>query len=450
MSIAKKIILGYLPLTIVVMLISLTALYNLEQINNINEEIITKDAPLIEATDELLDDLLTQESYGRRYIILKTPEMLELFWKRSEEFKRTAKEIASLRPDDEKIDSILKIHDEYNRLFVKGFEHLGENSSPLADRYERDIKNKQKELVSLIKGLSTEARISQKGKTIKSARIGERSFQLTAILALIGIILGISAAVLITNNISGSIRKLKHATKEISEGNFDYSPDISNKDELGELANAFMEMGKRLKRLEEMYLDTNPLTRLPGVVAIENVLKKRLELKVPLAFCLVDMDNFKSFSDRYGYARGSKVIKETGRIVEDAVARHGGEDDFVGHIGGDDFVVITTPERYAEICRAIIESFDRKIPEFYDKEDRERGYIISKNRQGKIMSFPITTISIAVITNTMRELTNPVEIGELAAELKEYAKSLHGSIYVVDKRRDRVLSSGYICKENKC
>ncbi len=450
MSIAKKILLGYLPLAMVVMLISLAALYSLEQINNINEEIITKDAPLIEATDELLDDLLAQESYGRRHIILKTPEMLELFWKRSEDFKRTAKEIAPLRPDDEKIDSILKLHDEYNRLFVKGFDQLGDKSSPLADRYERDIKKKQKELVSLIKRLSTEARIAQKEKTIKSARIGERSFQLTALLALVGIMLGISAAVLITNNISGSIRKLKHATNEISEGNFDYSPDISNKDELGELANAFMEMGKRLKRLEEMYLDTEPLTRLPGVVAIENVLKKRLELRVPLAFCLVDMDNFKSFSDRYGYARGSEVIKETGRIVEEAVTKHGGEDDFVGHIGGDDFVVITTPDRYAEICRAIIKSFDRKIPEFYDKEDRERGYIISKNRQGKTMSFPITTISIAVITNTMRELTNPVEIGELAAELKEYAKSLHGSIYVVDKRRDRVISDGYICKENKC
>lgn len=212
-------------------------------------------------------------------------------------------------------------------------------------------------------------------------------------------------------------------------------PDLKNKDELGDLARAFTDMAKRLKKLEEMYLDASPLTRLPGGVAIENVLRKRINSKAPLAFCLVDMDNFKAFNDRYGYARGSEVIKALGNIIEKVVRTYGREEDFIGHIGGDDFVIITVPERYSKICNDIISEFDRTIVNFYDPDDRKRGYIMGKTRQGIEMKFPILTISIAVVTNQQRELVDPVQVGEIAAELKEYAKSIAGSVYVVDKRR---------------
>ncbi len=82
---------------------------------------------------------------------------------------------------------------------------------------------------------------------------------------------------------------------------------------------AFLAMGKRLRKLEEMYLDASPLTRLPGGIAIENVLKKRIDSSQPIAFCVLDLDNFKAFNDRYGYANGSEVIKETAKIIENVV-----------------------------------------------------------------------------------------------------------------------------------
>jgi diguanylate cyclase (GGDEF)-like protein len=185
-----------------------------------------------------------------------------------------------------------------------------------------------------------------------------------------------------------------------------------------------------------MYLDASPLTRLPGGIAIENVLKKRIDSGTPIAFCVLDIDNFKAFNDRYGYANGSEVIKATARIVEGTVKEQGSGDDFIGHVGGDDFVVITTPDYMRNISTEIIKLFDHTIPGFYEAADRERGYIEGKTRQGVDMHFPIMTISIAIVTNERRKLTSALEASEIAAELKDYAKTIPKSVYVVDKRRN--------------
>ncbi len=165
------------------------------------------------------------------------------------------------------------------------------------------------------------------------------------------------------------------------------------------------------------------------------MLKKRLDAGRQVAFCLIDLDNFKAFNDRYGYTRGNTLIKATATIIEKETARYGSGDDFVGHIGGDDFMIITTPQKCEEVCKAIIKEFDNQVGDFYDPEDRANGHIVSKTRQGKKMCFPFMTISIAVVTNEQRGKINQIEIGEIAAELKEHAKSLPGSVFVVDRRR---------------
>ncbi len=241
---------------------------------------------------------------------------------------------------------------------------------------------------------------------------------------------------MVTHHISSSLNKLKEATEHIASGNFDYDPQIKTEDEIGSLSESFLDMGKRLRKLEEMYLDASPLTRLPGGIAIENVLKKRLESGQPIAFCVLDLDNFKAFNDRYGYANGSEVLKESARIIESAVKTKGTADDFIGHVGGDDFVVITTPDHMREVAAEIINQFDARIPAFYEPEDQKRGYIMGKTRQGVEMQFPLMTISIAIVTNGLRKLTDPLEASEIAAELKEYAKTIPRSIFVVDKRRN--------------
>ncbi len=437
LSIEKKLLLGYLPLAILIIIVALYALATLERLNRINSNIIERDVPLADTAEKMNDSLLAQEFYGRRYAILKSPEMLQLFWKRSEEFRALTQQAASIEGTDSSVtEKILSLHDRYNDIFVRGFEFLGDpSSSGPAGKYDAGIRKMQSEIVELIKKMIVEARKDQTLRSTMSAEVGNRAFHTIAVLGVSGILLGIGAAVLITRNIYNSIHQLKIATQEISEGRFDYRPSLQNRDELGELSYAFGEMAKRLKELEEMCLDANPLTRLPGGSAVENVLKDRLRSGTPLAFCLIDIDNFKAFSDRYGYARGSDVIRTTAGLIESAVARCGAREDFIGHIGGDDFVVLTTPDRYRRICNEVTRSFDEIIPSYYDREDRLKGFIRGRTRQGEDALFPIATISIAVVTNEGQDLACHTHVGELAAELKEYAKSLPGSIYVVNGKR---------------
>jgi diguanylate cyclase (GGDEF)-like protein len=283
--------------------------------------------------------------------------------------------------------------------------------------------------------MSAAAKESQDTKMKRISTIGGTAFFTTSVLCIFSILAGAIAGLVVTHHISSSINRLKVGTEHIAEGNFDFDPEIKTKDEIGSLSEAFLTMGKRLRKLEEMYLDASPLTRLPGGIAIENVLKKRLDSSQPIAFCVLDLDNFKAFNDRYGYANGSEVIKETAHIIENAVKAKGSPDDFIGHVGGDDFVVITTPDFMRDIATEVISQFDRRIPDFYDPAERARGYILGKTRQGIEMQFPIMTISIAIVSNEHRKLINPLEASEIAAELKDYAKTIPKSVFVVDKRR---------------
>jgi diguanylate cyclase (GGDEF)-like protein len=307
----------------------------------------------------------------------------------------------------------------------------------MSEQHEEKIKAQQEKLIAVIKSMAQDAKTDQNEKTGMTADIGSIAFKAAAVLCVLGLILSLVAATLITRNIAGSIKKLKFATQMIAKGEFNHKPDINNKDELGDLAAAFVTMAGRLKHLEETNLDTSPLTRLPGGTTIGNVMNKRIEAKDKIAFCLMDIDNFKAYNDHYGYGKGNEIIQATADIISRAVADHGREDDFIGHIGGDDFVVISTPGNCAKICQAVVDAYDVQIPEFYNAEDRERGHITGENRQGDKVLFPLATISIAVVTNRTRQLATHIEFGEAAAEVKEQAKSEVGSIFLVDQRKGK-------------
>ena len=126
----------------------------------------------------------------------------------------------------------------------------------------------------------------------------------------------------------------------------------------------------------------------------------------------------------------------TGEIIYNAKDDFAKESDFVGHIGGDDFVLITSPERAEPVCKSIIAEFDSLIPEHYQDDDRERGYIEGTDRYGVNRRFPIMSISIAVVSDVRRSFNSPVEIARVATEIKDYVKSLPGSNYLIDRRVD--------------
>jgi diguanylate cyclase (GGDEF)-like protein len=145
-----------------------------------------------------------------------------------------------------------------------------------------------------------------------------------------------------------------------------------------------------------------------------------------------DLDDFKAFNDKYGFAMGDRVFFETGRIISRSITQL----DFVGHVGGDDFVFITLPARVEKICRNLIKMFDREILKYYDDETRATGYIESVARNGEIKRFPLMSISIAVVTNCERAFKHFAEIVTVSTELKKYIKTLPGSKYLIDRRKD--------------
>jgi len=183
--------------------------------------------------------------------------------------------------------------------------------------------------------------------------------------------------------------------------------------------------------------DTNPLTRLPGNNSIREEVEEIIDSGKMFAVCYADMDNFKIFNDHYGFAKGDEAINTTAHIIVAAVKKNGNPNDFIGHIGGDDFVFVTTPEKVSTICEEIVKNFDTKITVLYEEEDLGNNLITHKNRQGIIQDFAIMTLSIGVVTNKKRKIKHFGEVSQIGTEMKVYAKNFPGSKFIVDARNSR-------------
>ena len=192
---------------------------------------------------------------------------------------------------------------------------------------------------------------------------------------------------------------------------------------------------RMLFRRSHANLDANPLTRLPGNVSINKELEQKINGSEEFAVLYVDIDNFKAINDYYGFESGDNAIKETARILIDAIQTKGTVNDFIGHIGGDDFVIITTSESSEEISKKILADFDSSAPEFFQSKDRLKGFIETKGRDGQIHKFGFPTISIGVVTSLHQNFTHTAQINSLGAEVKSLAKKFPGSKYLYDKRQ---------------
>lgn len=182
-------------------------------------------------------------------------------------------------------------------------------------------------------------------------------------------------------------------------------------------------------------VELNPLTRLPGNNSINRQIQERLDRKEPFALAYADLDYFKPYNDKYGFSRGDEVIKFTGRLILNLVNEKQTKDNFVGHIGGDDYIFIMAPQLIVETSEQIIRAFDQIIPTFYDEEDRQKGIIFSKDRQGQERSFPIIGISIGITDNQIRTFAHYGEMTGVASAMKSLSKQDEGSIYRIDQRQ---------------
>jgi PleD family two-component response regulator len=178
----------------------------------------------------------------------------------------------------------------------------------------------------------------------------------------------------------------------------------------------------------------SPLTGLPGNQSLTLEIKKRVESKTPFAMLQIDIDFFKSFNDHYGYTRGDVAIQALARNITEAAQKHGGGADFVGHIGGDDFVMLTETDRAELVGEEIIAAFNLAVRDLYDPEDRDRGHVEVLNRRKVRERFPLMSLTISMVSTDRTPISHLAELIDVAQELKTHGKGIPGSVLVGERR----------------
>lgn len=222
-------------------------------------------------------------------------------------------------------------------------------------------------------------------------------------------------------------------SQDLARGNFDVEIPVRSSDEIGQLGRALVRMRDSLSELSTLWKDQSPLTGLPGNMAIQRELRQSLDAGRRCVVLYADLDTFKAFNDRYGFERGDQMIKFTAKVFEESLRSHGGEGDFLGHVGGDDFVLLAESHRAQAIAAEAVRRFDVGVASFYDEEDRRLGYIETRDRRGHVVRIPLTSLSVVGVPLGGRTL-NFLTIGETVADLKAYAKRSPGSKFVMDRR----------------
>ncbi|MDD5687384.1 MAG: response regulator [Elusimicrobia bacterium] len=206
--------------------------------------------------------------------------------------------------------------------------------------------------------------------------------------------------------------------------------DITKGIEIG--ADEFLTKPFNLSELEALLLKLfarqsnemgyNPLTKLPGNIFIEKELKNRSNNNINFAFCYLNIDNFKAYNNFYGFKDGDKVILFAANILKEAINELGSRSDFIGHIGGDNFIFITTTDKVDIICERVTKKFDELILKHYDEEDIKRGYMIARDKDSNLKEFSFMAASISVLTNEKQPFPSLPLIIETLISLKLKAK----------------------------
>jgi GGDEF domain-containing protein len=433
-SVTTKISAGYLVFALFSMVALAYALTSLHSQTRRAEQLVKRDIKALELARDLQTNLLAQERIEQQFLLLEDDALLEMLGQRHEEFSSTWAALAAASPEGTNpLEPLVigsekggkeELHFLAGRMYDNARKFAAETLAPLrttlADRLETFTAGKTVVIEATLDDLPTAS---------------AKAYRITFLLAFLGLICSAPVAVMVILGIHRSLRALTRATAQIAAGSFDHPIDIRSRDEFGELAREFMLMGHKLGELEKLHLDANPLTHLPGNLAIDRELDRRILQGHAFAHMYIDLDHFKAYGDRYGYHAGSAVLAEVAGLIKRIVNRKGDANDLVGHVGGDDYIVLTVPDRVEEMARELIEEFDRKVPDFYSVEDRQAGYFLAKDRFGVERKFPLLTISIAIILSQNLEFSSQQAFSRECAKMKEYLKTLPGSNYLINRRK---------------
>jgi GGDEF domain-containing protein/CHASE3 domain sensor protein len=434
LSVSQKIAVGYLLVVVFCLAALIYALLALNSLTRRSEQVIGHEFKALVLARDLSRTLLDQERLERQILVLRDPAMLPLLDKRQEESATIWKQFSQI--------PILDDYAYVEKTVTRFDKANSENRFLLMDQKwdqaeKQSMENVAPERDRLLRMLQL-FRLRQEGlmnETLQDFSLeSNQAYRLTLALTFSGVGLAALVATGIILTIRRSIARLTRATKAVAEGSFDHSIGLEGRDEFGRLARDFAEMAKKLQELQTLHLDANPLTRLPGNLAIARELESRITSGRPFAHIYIDLDYFKAYNDRYGYRAGSDVISKVGVLVQEVAARCGNQEDLVGHIGGDDYVILSTPDRAETVSTELIREFDAIVPGLYSEQDREAGFFKGEDRYGVERLFPLLSMSIAVVcSNNLRNPSAEV-IGLECAKMKEHLKKLPGSNFLIDRR----------------
>lgn len=429
MSLVQKLILSFVLFGVCLMAALVYSISGLGTMHRMEKEIASKDLKAATTIIRLRELVVAQERLTGRFMILRQPEYSLIHERNSEEFRRELLKLGEIH----KSAAVSALEAGYAAYSVQAGRLFSGETAVVSG-----IKNSIDYVAMLVDTIGEDQRRDLSRKLALSDLHEEKTVAWSMGLAFTGIFLSILIAVWMVYSFASSIGKLQHATHRIAAGDFDHDPDIESGDEIGALSEDFRVMAVRLKELEQISLDASPLTRLPGNIAIERVINRHLRDKATFAMCYLDLDNFKSYNDRYGYIKASEVLKDAGEVIYNAVKRLGDPDAFVGHIGGDDFVVIISADKAEAACKAVIKEIDALVPAHYSDEDRRAGAIEGIDRYGVPRTFPLISISIAALVCKPGDYAQAAEIATAAARIKDHVKVSAGSNYVIVGKGDEL------------
>ncbi|MDT8419965.1 MAG: diguanylate cyclase [Desulfuromonadales bacterium] len=437
-TVTRKVAFGYLVILFFSLAAIVYALTNFHQHTRQTQSLVGSQFKVFPLLEDLRQNLLAQEKLEKQLLILHEEEFLDLLGLRLVDFEQLVSKVEGGFPDSYR-QPLSPVLQQYTQEVSSLMDALADEHWQLAATMSSQMTSP---LRSQLFDLLSEVRDShQRAIDLRLRDLSRQSseaYRFTLIISLVGILLSAPVALTVIYSIQRSVRALQKATREIAEGSFDSKLDIRSRDEFGLLALDFASMGRKLRELEQLRLDANPLTNLPGNLAIDRELERRIQQQIPFSHLYIDLDNFKAYSDRYGYQAGSDVLAKVGGLILDVVRRAGSKGDLVGHIGGDDYVVLTRPDLAEKISRVLVDAFDHLVPDFYSREDREKGCFTGTDRYGVEREFPLLTISIAITNSENFEQPSLLAISRESASMKQHLKNISGSNYLVDRRKQFV------------
>jgi len=434
-TVTGKIVAAYLLLALFSLVALVYALNSLHRQTTVSSHLVDVDMRAAALARELQAGLLAQERLEKLFLILPQEETLNLLQDKYETAEIDWKTFISLVDPAirQSLDRRFQIHRDNTVQLLGLFE--SKKSKAAQGFYSKTFFPRHSDLYDALKEFREAQQVRTDSALTSLSDDSSRAYEITMLLLLLGIALATPVAASVILGMHHSLRKLTAATHEIASGNYDLNIDTTQNNEFGQLTRAFLDMGRKLRELEARNLDANPLTHLPGNMVIQQRVEDLLQSGTPFAHAFVDLDNFKVYNDRYGYHKGSEVISLVGDLIENILREEGNSDDFIGHIGGDDYIFLTTPDKVEHLAKAIIDLFDVRIRDMYSDEDRATGSFIGQDRFGVERRFHLMTISIAIICSDTSRYASAAAISHECAKMKEHLKRLPGSNYLVDRRK---------------